>query len=395
MEQSKTEEDLSMTKQQMTSMANVQNTLEAQLQSVRTTVNTLPSVNSRLDSIEQRQRVLDTDVAGIKDTQKNVLVELKQMQNDILQFKLRSNEEDKTELSHQQKIAYLKKKAEFQCSLCNLYDTYLSTIPVSPVLEEIDARIEDIYVALTITDDLVRQEEQDFWTVPREVNGYADILTKNDKPCKNVYVIGDAGIGKTTWCLKVLRSWSLSLKKIATTMPANENFISENFDIVLFVSLRLASTDYNICDMIQSQLFEEYPSMYESALEIMRKEPERCLLICDGLDEWIPQQSVVERSPLYAADLLGRKDLNGAIIVTTTRPWKLDHIRLSDKHIDRSVTIEGFSTHRKVVTLATKIIEHLNMKNSETSIISREITDFETDLKTVFRLDTGNKKPTI
>ncbi|XP_060558434.1 uncharacterized protein LOC132718732 [Ruditapes philippinarum] len=392
--QTTSEAEMSTIKHKLSSLSNAQNVLEARLNSVNTAVNTLPTVNARLDSIEEAQRKLDTDVTSFKDIQDHVLVKVKEIQNDILQLKTRLKTKENTERLHQDKIDYLKKKSELQRCLCDLYKKYLSTIPVSPVLEEIDAHIEDIYVALTVTDDLVCKVTWDNRAVPREVHGYADILSKNDNLCKNVYVIGDAGIGKTTWCMKVLRSWSIAIDKSGSSpLSENEQFLSENFDIVLFVSLRLAVTHCNISDMIKGQLFEEYPGMYENALKIIQNEPERCLIICDGFDEWIPQGPIVNQSPLYHADLPGRKDLNGAVIVTTTRPWKLDKIRLSDKHIDRSVTIEGFSTHEKVMTLAVKLIDHLNMRNVSNNNISRTLVNFENDLKASFRLQTT--RPTI
>ena len=269
-------------------------------------------------------------------------------------------------------------------------------MPLSPALEEIDAKIEDLYVGLTITDQLVCQGTRDKRAIPREVHGYTDIFTKNGNQCKNVYVLGDAGIGKTTWCIKLLRSWSIAVEKsVSDTLSENEQFLSEHFDIVIFVSLRLAVIHYDLCDMMKSQVFEEYPNMYENALEIMRNEPERCLIICDGLDEWMLEGPVVNQSSLYSSDLPGRKDINGSVILTTTRPWKLEKIRLSDRYIDRSVTIEGFSNQSKVMTLAMKLIGHMNMKNVGDKKISRNLINFQNDLNTSFKLNTSNKSHTF
>ena len=50
----------------------------------------------------------------------------------------------------------------------------------------------------------------------------------------------------------------------------------------------------------------------------------------------------VKCSPLLQhPSLPGRKGLNGCSILTTTRPWKLNDIRLQSKDIDKKIKIQG------------------------------------------------------
>jgi DNA repair ATPase RecN len=72
---------MSTIKHKLSLLSNAQNVLEAGLNSVSTAVNTLPTANARIDSIEEAQRKLDTDITSFKDIQDHMLVKVKEIQN--------------------------------------------------------------------------------------------------------------------------------------------------------------------------------------------------------------------------------------------------------------------------------------------------------------------------
>ncbi|XP_045172488.2 uncharacterized protein LOC123534343 isoform X2 [Mercenaria mercenaria] len=94
----------------------------------------------------------------------------------------------------------------------------------------------------------------------------------------------------------------------------------------------------------------------EVLLKILNKE--KCLIILDGLDEWT-HPTETKQCPSNIK-IPHRQDLENCVYLTTSRPYKLDYLRLGTHEIDQQIEIlamEGVG-----LTFVELLIEHLNDK---------------------------------
>ena len=192
--------------------------------------------------------------------------------------------------------------------------------------------------------------------------GLEDIINNEDR---KVLIVGRPGIGKTLCCSKILRDWAFN-KVFLKTPDAKIHF-----DATFLIKFRAfnAATDLSLRELLT--LSEHSPSdhMDDKVWNYILENPQRVLLIFDGIDEFKhnskirkenfkPQfrNRVDEKMPLHGLyeKLATGKLLNGAAVLTTTRPTALSCIeRLS---FDKVFEILGFSSEQ-VEEYVTKFAE--------------------------------------
>ncbi len=190
---------------------------------------------------------------------------------------------------------------------------------------------------------------------------YPNIDTKNKLP-RTILVIGRPGIGKTVLTEKVLRDW------------ANE--IDEYYcdKVVFFFKFRwftieeFASNDLKTFLRLGTGLSEEN---FENIYEEIAREPQKVILIFDGLDEFhgkpmscLDQSRIIPNDPntlMSAINLfikLASGDiLKGATVLVTSRPAAVDFYSKLD--FDRNVEIIGF-TCDKIEEYVTRFCDNNN-----------------------------------
>ena len=196
-------------------------------------------------------------------------------------------------------------------------------------------------------------------TTPR---GPEDILSHENK---NILIVGRPGIGKTLCCTKLLRDWAF--KKVFH--ESSDGKI--HFDAVFFIKFRAfnAAPDLSLRELLTSSEHSPSNHMDDEVWNYILENPQRVLLIFDGIDEFkhnskIGQENfepqfknrVDEKMPLYALyeKLATGKLLNGAAVLTTTRPTALSCIERVD--FDKVFEILGFSSEQ-VEEFVTKFAE--------------------------------------
>ena len=157
---------------------------------------------------------------------------------------------------------------------------------------------------------------------------------------------GEAGHGKTVFCLKLLESWS---------KPCVNDELSDIlsvFDLVFFVPLRLVRKEtLSVNDMICEGVSGGCTDTIGRVKRMLCNGKIRCLVILDGLDEWrIPSSG----SSAGVPDTYG---LVNCVLFFTMRPWKLAKLSLGlFKGEDKVVEIQGLKSSsvedviRKVLT---------------------------------------------
>ncbi|KAM7448910.1 NACHT [Porites harrisoni] len=166
---------------------------------------------------------------------------------------------------------------------------------------------------------------------------------------KNILIVGRPGIGKTLFCTKFMRDW-------ASDRLFDETQNSElRFDVAFLVKFRrLNSTaELNLRELLNESEFSTH--MNDVVWNYIRENPSKVLFIFDGIDEFsarkelqgdhsIYEDTVDEIMPLHAlyTKIASGKLLNGATVLTTTRPTAVSCIR--DLEFSRVVEILGFSS---------------------------------------------------
>ena len=166
---------------------------------------------------------------------------------------------------------------------------------------------------------------------------------------KNILIVGRPGIGKTMFCTKFMRDW-------ASDRLFDEAQNSElRFDVAFLVKFkRLNSTaELNLRELLDKSEFSTH--MNDVIWNYILENPSKVLLIFDGIDEFsarkelqgdhsIYEDTVDESMPLHAlyTKLESGKLLNGATVLTTTRPTAVSCVR--DLEFSRVVEILGFSS---------------------------------------------------
>ena len=192
--------------------------------------------------------------------------------------------------------------------------------------------------------------------------GLEDIINNEDR---KVLIVGRPGIGKTLCCSKILRDWAFN-KVFLKTPDAKIHF-----DATFLIKFRAfnAATDLSLRELLT--LSEHSPSdhMDDEVWNYILENPQRVLLIFDGIDEFKhnskirkenfkPQfrNRVDEKMPLHGLyeKLATGKLLNGAAVLTTTRPTALSCIERVD--FDKVFEILGFSSEQ-VEEYVTKFAE--------------------------------------
>ena len=151
------------------------------------------------------------------------------------------------------------------------------------------------------------------------------------KPVRKVLVKGDAGIGKTSFCLSVIEDW------------ANGKIFRE-FKLVLFLPLRhrIVSSAGSLLELLK--LLHPSREICKSvALFLEMEEGEKVLIIADGWDE-LDKSGRQEGS--FLCTLLF-EDLPFASVILTSRPSASSSLHQLTC-IDRCVEIHGFSKVRSL-----------------------------------------------
>ena len=196
-------------------------------------------------------------------------------------------------------------------------------------------------------------------TTPR---GPEDIINNEDR---KVLIVGRPGIGKTLCCSKILRDWAFN--KVFYKSPDAKI----HFDAAFFIKFRAfnAATDLSLRELLTSSEHSPSDHIDDEVWNYILENPQRVLIIFDGIDEFKtnskigeenfePQfkDRVDEKMPLYALyeKLATGKLLNGAAVLTTTRPTALSCIERVD--FDKVFEILGFSSEQ-VEEYVTKFAE--------------------------------------
>ena len=156
------------------------------------------------------------------------------------------------------------------------------------------------------------------------VNYNALFRNSDGKQVRKVVVLGEAGMGKTTFCEKLIFEWGEGTGSLT------------EYQLVIFVPLCMEKI--TLSESLNDLLSHSCPE-FGDTVDKHLGDGESCLFILDGWDE-LPDLPCKKGSIFY--ELLSGKCLPSASLIVTSRP-----AAFPDKSkmpcIDRFVTLQGFS----------------------------------------------------
>ncbi|XP_053378822.1 uncharacterized protein LOC123526329 [Mercenaria mercenaria] len=272
--------------------------------------------------------------------------------------------------------------------LIKFYRKYYSNIPVSPLVEEHDVPLTDFYVHPPLTSiDMQRKfgQCQDF---PKKasIHSYRDVFLRGDGELyKDIYITANAGVGKTSFAKKICMTWCQAhrpTEMVEQTFKSEDINSMKTFEFLFMVSLR--DVDTSICDldnMIESSILH-YLARFSrfSRLDLEDILNERaCLVLLDGLDEWAhPTSCVRGRRDVHATPHIPARER--CTVLTTTRPWKLDVIKLGTSQIDRHIEINELdeTSTKELTSNAITVLNRQSLPDQP-----KTVEDFESATSTL------------
>ncbi|XP_060569838.1 uncharacterized protein LOC132728247 [Ruditapes philippinarum] len=246
----------------------------------------------------------------------------------------------KIEDSPQQKqLEYEKAKSGCRTHLIEHYRSdvlKVSAIPLQP--DEENYNFSDVYIRPTITSKIEKNRGE---SEEKEIKTMSEIFKKNGEPQKFIYVVGDAGSGKSSFCKYLINCWCM-----AHSDGHNEDDEFEGvkemkkFDSMFYISLR-----HNIKKQSIQEMLEMRYDKIKILSKLLENDSEKIIILLDGLDEW---SFACETRNEFQAGLPERDFTKKYTIVTTSRPWKIHSLRVSNREIHQLLTLKGFDkTHEK------------------------------------------------
>ncbi|XP_052779069.1 uncharacterized protein LOC128216524 [Mya arenaria] len=258
---------------------------------------------------------------------------------------------DKAIETQNKRLQYLVKKEELIKTIEEEYYRCLTSVSLIPMIKSPTKKVDDVYVDLEMYEGRDSLDDK----FERGFNNMENVLYGKGHRHKLIYLLGDAGMGKTTWCKKVINTWLSVRRKIKVENEDDKSWspdekVLRHIDVLLHVSLRQHKGSSKVLDMILGQpLFKEYEKHGDTIVNILREEADRCLIVLDGLDEWNHENEDIFPEP---------DQLHGATVIVTTRPYRKLTLACKNESskIDKIVKIMGVEN---VQVLAERVIEQL------------------------------------
>ena len=192
---------------------------------------------------------------------------------------------------------------EYRKALQQLYRNTFShtTFPCYPKSRK---QIDLIYVRLVLLTDSSDYE-------PVSLEQIFEVLRSNTGR-RRMALLGEAGVGKTTLLSKIAYDWAVGshLKEI---------------ELLFFVPLRQANTNISLSNIPKEYGPESTEKNYRKVTKYIRANPEKVMLLLDGLDEY--KQNIKEGNDTDALVGIVRGDvLQYSPVIISTRPWRAEQI---------------------------------------------------------------------
>lgn len=232
-------------------------------------------------------------------------------------------------------------------------------MPVSPLFDDQDIDLLKIYKDPSLRHLPYHRNQRQ--QTEYEIKSYEDIFCRDNQSYRNIYITGDAGVGKTSFCNRMSLLWCMAKCDSEDNVHKPDNMMKDieymkRFDFVFYVTLR-QTTQKHVTQMILEQLFGDNDrDMHVTIDSILGND--QCLVILDGYDEWIP-----DKADRDWCKIPERRHSDKCVYVTTCRPHKIQTVRLPHADIDQQISITGLRED-SVRHYVEQVVEYVNQENN-------------------------------
>ena len=259
-----------------------------------------------------------------------------------------------------------------QSSLIDANDDATHCVQLHPLYKNTGLSVEQLYAELVLREDLASIQRTDMTNFRHKaVSSPSDLFIKDNEPVRNVFMLGQPGYGKTTFCLHLLKLWCAAKTAIERTGLSIWQAGMIVFDFVFYISLRhVDSSRSSIIDMICEDVFERDVGNKDVIRHVLSSQNHRCLVIVDGLDEWV--LSAEAQKKLREKGLPNTNGLSAnCTVLFASRHWKVDLIQ--PKYSKRDIVVE-------ILGLADKGLNTM-LQNILVNFFNLEIESHEYEVK--------------
>ena len=247
-----------------------------------------------------------------------------------------------------------------------------SKVSLSPIYEGLNADVLQVPVEELYTDvTIVRPDKKK----DVALTSYKEMIQTKGTRNKTIFMKGEAGVGKSTWCMQLVNAWCKAHCK-NSNHPSKETSepiqsihkemedVMSQFEYLIFVQLRYVEGHTSIKDLIFSSTLERLTVHEATFRKIIEKFSEQVLIILDGLDEY--------------AKILDYKGLNKCTVISTTRPWKYDIVcsKSPKLKVDLLLKLKGLNSDG-VAELSKKLIKVLTGAFGDDTHYEDGVNDFD------------------
>ena len=179
------------------------------------------------------------------------------------------------------------------------------------------------------------------------LRSFKKLLYNGNELEKRVFLVGEAGAGKTTFCKHLTDMWcqinhTNEECKSPILQQLEDVTVLKQFQYLFYISCRFAEEKETIFDMINNQLFDD-DKMKEIAKYVLKHNPEDCFIILDGADEWkgSPTSETGRRGDI--AGLPGMAGVDSCVIFITSRPWRFHALSEKTQKFFRCLKLKGIA----------------------------------------------------
>ena len=245
-----------------------------------------------------------------------------------------------------------------QRELIEMFTDLTESVDVLPFEDSAGVPIANIFAPLLMEEDLQAKERMLNLQGPcrKELKSLREMFYAGGKSAKRIFMKGEAGCGKTLFCLKMLDTWCQVKQSGTVTKDALQKCLAV-FDLVIYLPLRHVKGNVtSVKDMIGNTLSEKCQNVLFSGKI-------HCLVILDGLDE----------SPATFQRLPSMHGIVSYVLFCTTRPWKLTQLPLKFRPDDKVVQILGLLPSSEVQVIEYVLVNFYKLK--------KETQDFKSNFK--------------
>ena len=232
------------------------------------------------------------------------------------------------------------------------YGEVLSGIQTDVFNPDSRIRFEDIYTNLYLLKEVEKEKDNEGSNAPKRHEIFARFegekgkrarkqkqhlpddefrkLIQPGQPPYRILLVGEAGVGKTTFLAKLANDWM-----------TGEDF--KDIKLLFRIPLREAERTNQFGNIVQKYLSDA--TIYGERLdEYVRTHQSKVMLLLDGLDEFERDITGVSENNVLA-QIMGGVKFKECVVVITTRPWRVDKLLNNPKLEEKFtfVTVEGFA----------------------------------------------------